>query len=288
MTHHYTSACESWAVEEDVVTLRDGATIIGQFPLEFLLACEVTRTTKYLKFVVRELLCLQESDELRLIFQSGESRTADDADLVRPGEYLCVVPESASPRLLQGPQGKSLSRPFRDTDGTSTVSKSSRSSVNQNKFREKLFLRDGHCLLSEDDDDESLVPAHIIPFSLGQDFLDTLTMYPRQVELFSVTNGLLLRSDLHRAYDRYRWGIFVNPEGRHFVHVFGVSTSYRGLHGKEIHYRSRNIAKLPNIHLLRWQYRQCLMARIRGCYIATSSIHVQTSTTEFCNLTCTT
>lgn len=273
MSHHYTSACESWAVAEDVVTLKDGVTIIGQFPLEFLLECEATQTTKYLKFVVRELLCLQESDELQLIFQSSESRNADDADLVQPGNYLCVIPGSASPLLPPGPQGKSISRPFRDTDGTSTVSRSSRSSVNQSKFREKLFLRDGHCLLSEDDDDESLVAAHIVPFSLGQDFLDTLTTYPRQVGLFSVTNGLLLRSDLHHAYDRYRWGIFVNSEGRHFVHVFGVSTSYRGFHGKEIHYRSRNTAKLPNIQLLRWQYRQCLMARIRGFYIAKRNIH---------------
>lgn len=62
MAHQYSSACEYWAAGAHVVTLEEGCKIIGEFPMEFLLNCEGTQTIRFLKCVVRALMCLQESD----------------------------------------------------------------------------------------------------------------------------------------------------------------------------------------------------------------------------------
>lgn len=265
MSIEYKTACQAWGADLDVVILLDqSGEVIAQIPFQFLERCNAARNVTYLRNVVRELLCLPKTADVFLLHGSEQLDCVSEAT-VKSGSYTYLPATSSSPVLLRGPQGKSLSRPFRDTDGTSTVSRSSRSSVNQNKFRERLFLRDGQCLVSGTDDEDNLVAAHIIPFSLGQEFLDSLTSYARQVTLFAVNNGLLLRPDIHQAFDRFRWGIYVDSSGRHYIHVFGED--YRDLHGSEIQYRTRNRSKLPNVSLLRWQYQQCLMARFRGFHV---------------------
>lgn len=274
MSIEYVTACQAWGAQTDIVTLEAAnMDIIGQIPFEFLQQCSATRNVTYLREITRMLLCLSISDSI--VFLHDGERIEDDSEAtITPGVYKYLVGDNSVPRPRTGPQGKSRSRPFRDTDGSSTVSRSSRSSINQNKFRERLMLRDGHCLISGTEDEENLVAAHIVPFSLGQEFLDQLTTYPRQVTLFSVTNGLLLRPDLHMAYDRFRWGIYVDPAGNHYVHVFGLD--YHDFHGIRILYRHRTQSKSPNVHLLNWQYQQCLMARIRGYCVrnATSNSEV--------------
>lgn len=269
MSIEYKTACQAWGAQTDIVSLEAAnMDIIGQIPFQFLQRCSATRNVAYLRSVTRMLLCLSMSDPIAFL-HDGERIEDDSQAVISPGVYSYLVADSSAPRLRRGPQGKSLSRPFRDTDGTSTVSRSSRSSVNQSKFRERLMLRDGQCLVTGTEDDENLVAAHIVPFSLGQGYLDRLTNYPRQVTLFSVTNGLLLRPDLHMAYDRFRWGIYVDPAGNHYVHVFGLD--YQQFHGIQLSYRHRTQSKNPNVHLLNWQYEQCLMARIRGYHVQSAT-----------------
>lgn len=269
----YKTACQAWGPDRDVLIIQEqNGNILCQFPVEFLLRCEATQTLSFLRFVIRELLQLSLQDEIQLSHKDALYDT-ECGTAIEAGTYTYIAQSTGPVSLLAGPQGKSFSRPFRDTDGTSTVSRSSRSSVDQNKFRERLLARDGQCIATGDDDDENLVAAHIVPYSLGQEFLDKLTRYPRQITLFSVNNGLLLRPDLHQAFDRFRWGIYVDPTMRHFIHVFGES--YHDLHGMEIHYRSRNPMKLPHIVLLRWQYQQCLMARIRGFHVPAQRVGCQ-------------
>jgi len=103
-----------------------------------------------------------------------------------------------------------------------------------------------------------------VPFSLGQDYLDSITQFPGTVGIFSVSNGLTLRKDLHSKFDSYEWDIFVS-ENEHVVHVFGDSN--HDMHGFVIDYGRANPSQLPNADLLRWQYKQCLLARIRGYYL---------------------
>lgn len=266
MSIEYKTTCQAWGPDLDVLIIQEqNSNVICRFPVDFLLRCEATQTLSYLRFVIRELLQLSQQDEI-LISHNDTLYDTECDTAIQAGTYTYIAQNAGPVKLLAGPQGKSLSRPFRDTDGASTVSRSSRSSVNQNRFRERLLIRDGGCIATGTDDEENLVAAHIVPYSLGQEFLDKLTRYPRQITLFSVNNGLLLRPDLHNAYDRFRWGIYVNPTLRHFIHIFGED--YRDLHGTEINYRSRNRTKLPHVALLRWQYQQCLMARIRGFYVA--------------------
>lgn len=266
MTIEYRTACQAWNSDEDVVALQnEDGDLIGQIPLPFLTGCDQTQTVSYLQYVIQELLCLESSSEVVLTRNDTDHPIAPD-ELAQIGVYTFFSGSTNRPRQRIGPQGKSLSRPFRDTDGTSTVSKSSRSSINQNKFRERLLTRDGRCLVTDIEEPDNLVAAHVVPFSLGQSYLDGLTNYPRQVTLYSVTGGILLRPDLHQAFDRYRWGIYVNTDKRQFIHIFDGS-EYLEYHGKEILYRVRNRGSLPNLALLRWQYQQCLMARIRGYYM---------------------
>lgn len=264
MEFGYTTACEAWGCElEDVVILQDEqGTHLGNVPLPFMKQCVATTTVAYLRYVIRELLSLGTSAEI-VLQHNGERLDHESEAIIEFGVYQYSFPSSCQAKPLIGPQGKSLSRSYQETDGSSTVSRSSRtSSVGQNTFRERLCLRDGHCIVTGVEEIEILVPAHIIPYSLGHEFLYGLTNYPGQVSLNSVNNGLLLSPEMHKAYDRFRWGIFVSSDNKHYVHMFDFRD--RTYHGMEIKYRCRSKSLWPNKSLLQWQYRQCLAARIRG------------------------
>lgn len=252
----YLTCAESWNVGEDslLTMLDESGRRLGSFPLEFLRTGSAdSMNGAYLLRVCRALLVIPATCPFTI---SGEGGILDPADQVAAGTYIV----NGSFDLRPGPSGKSRSRPFRDTDGASTVSKSSRSTANQSRFKMELLARDGECLLSGEDVVESLVACHIVPFSLGQLTLDEICA-PLRIGQFSVTNGLLLSPSLHVNFDRYLWGIYTF-EGSHFVHVFGEN--YHTMHGKQIQYRARKIARLPNKKLLDWHYNQCLMARVRG------------------------
>jgi len=62
----------------------------------------------------------------------------------------------------------------------------------QNKFREKIILRDKKCLVTGDNC-EVCEAAHIIPYSISKSF-DT-------------SNGLLLNRCFHKMFDKYLWSV---------------------------------------------------------------------------------
>lgn len=103
----------------------------------------------------------------------------------------------------------------------------------------------------------------------------------RNPPLFSPSSGVLLEDALHRAWDRlqlsfYRhvrksfpsFTVLSDPQnGVYYVHFFdrdlpGADTH----HGKAIpitRFHTRP-SKHPDPRLIRWHYKQCAMARIRG------------------------
>lgn len=261
----YKMTCQTWECDTDWVILRYKQSIFGQFPLEFLqTGGPSTYSVAYLRATFK---LLYEIPSTAKVIISQDNRTTKEDSTICSGAYDFSISDDGAllptPRI--GPQGKSKSRPFRDTGSNSTTSNSARSSINQNRLREKLLMRDGCCVATGEDNEEIVMAAHIVPLSLGQEFLDEITSHPRQVTLYSVTNGLLLRPDLHTAFDRFLWGIWLDEHGIHYLHIFGES--YRSLHGNMIEFRTTKKSKLPNPKLLSWHYSQCLMARIRGYYV---------------------
>lgn len=261
----YETCCQAWRGEElggGVTTLQfpDG-TIIGRFPLGFLrnggshVNCKL-----YLQSAAMLMTSLPEGATVSLIHEIYSDDTDDSA--IRAGAYTFL--SSECPKLASGPQGKSRSRGYQDADDSTTISRSSRSSANQSRFRLHVLFRDGRCLATQNQDPSSVTAAHIVPFSLGQEYLDSITHIPGIVGLFSVSNGLTLRKDLHTKFDSYEWGIYVS-HGEHIIHVFGDSN--HEMHGLVIDYGRSKMSQLPNSELLMWHYKQCLLARIRGFYV---------------------
>ena len=102
--------------------------------------------------------------------------------------------------------------------------------------------------------------------------------------------GLLLRDDLHRAYDRYDFALYpkvsylappvflilrdflteisCEQANEYVVHCFVgiIGQDVQALHGKAIPFDRFHYYPdwKPNAKLLRWQYRQCGQMHIRG------------------------
>jgi hypothetical protein len=68
----------------------------------------------------------------------------------------------------------------------------------QKTFRDNLIKRYGKCIISDSDCLDELEAAHIIPFSDS-----------RLKSGFIISNGLLLKANLHKTFDKYKWSI--NP-----------------------------------------------------------------------------
>lgn len=105
---------------------------------------------------------------------------------------------------------------------------------------------DRACAVTQEHSLPALEAAHIKPFALEGPH--------------SVTNGLLLRSDLHRLFDRGY--ITVTPDyklevSRQLKQHFHNGKSYYPLHGKEI-VVPRSIGQRPNRELLRWHNERFL------------------------------
>lgn len=118
------------------------------------------------------------------------------------------------------------------------------------------------------------------------------------IDPYEVEYGVMLRNDLHKAYDRYLWSFYVRPvsfpvrhqarqtgQGRPadracailkkkqdralVVHVFSVKflQTAAAFHGKVIPYSSfDNMVNLPgpNLDMVRWHYRQAVQMHLRS------------------------
>jgi len=68
--------------------------------------------------------------------------------------------------------------------------------IGQAEFREKVMEHyNNKCIITETDCTDEIEAAHIIPFSEGG--------------IYSVMNGLPLKSSIHKTFDKYLWSI--NP-----------------------------------------------------------------------------
>lgn len=182
---------------------------------------------------------------------------------IRAATYTLPEPAHDAIEFRAGPQGKSYSKKFQDTDGSSTVSRSSRSSTHQSRFREALFLRDGMCIVTGIKSLDRITAAHVVPMSLGQSFLSQITGQSALITLYSERNGFVLERGMHMLYDRYKLGFYIRDDGQMIVHSF--SDDAKMYHGRPVITREYDEdTRRPDVKLINWHYDQCLMARFRG------------------------
>ncbi|ARF10160.1 HNH endonuclease [Hokovirus HKV1] len=79
---------------------------------------------------------------------------------------------------------------------TIKLTKKSRKRLNQTEFRKKILKKFNYkCIVSDETCLDELSAAHIIPI--------------KDMENYDIDNGLLLRENLHKTFDNYKWTI--NP-----------------------------------------------------------------------------
>ncbi|RPB27383.1 hypothetical protein L211DRAFT_819270 [Terfezia boudieri ATCC MYA-4762] len=164
------------------------------------------------------------------------------------------------------------------TDGTVTVNNKlwlvrtiSVASTRVAEFREAVRQRDRKCVVSGEEAVDAeygmwfgFEAAHIFPLAY-QDHWDR-NNYGRWISIHpstggsinSVQNGLLLRSDIHGLFDNYVFSI--NPDNNYKVVCF--RRDRKGIAGKHIDFE--NDERRPAIQLLRWHFRQAVLANMRG------------------------
>lgn len=253
----YELSVAMWKGSSTVFLMDSAQNTIAQIPFDFIQGGP-NRTISYLHFVIRKAIWNVPVDIV--LTKDGHVVTTDNAS--EPGEYCLASPAAEKLLFTKGPQGKTISRLFSETTSQSTVSRSSRSSAAQTKFRGAVTFRDARCLVTKTREFDEVVACHIIPYSLGQQFLDEITGV--RYTLYSPEVGLTLRTDIHRAYDSYKLGIYVE-NGRYYVHSFGGSA--KQYHGMEIEFPYKDSgadSHRPCPELLEWHYAQCVMARFRG------------------------
>lgn len=253
--YDYDTTVSLWRSEENIY-LRDAMeNFLALIPISFLqVPTHNVLCSRYLWKVARAVAHVPGDAKL---FRNGEEIGADER--VHQGQYDLISESNPTLIFRRGPQGKTGSRNFSQRSTGTSVSHSSRSTPRQARFRNGLRARDYKCVVSGNH--SSLIASHIVPFSLGQQYLDDITGIRGLNQLYSIQNGLLLRRDIHDAYDRYEIGFFCD-NSRCFVHTFGES--YREFHGKEVAFPTIEESRRPDIRLLDWHYSQCLMTRFRG------------------------
>ncbi|KAF2183590.1 hypothetical protein K469DRAFT_667810 [Zopfia rhizophila CBS 207.26] len=83
---------------------------------------------------------------------------------------------------------------------------------------------------------------------------------PTKGSINSVQNGLLLDSSIHQDFDGYCFS--VNPDDNYKIVFFSFDS--RGLSGKHLDQRLLNDPQRPIDQLLRWHFRQAVLANMRG------------------------
>lgn len=112
----------------------------------------------------------------------------------------------------------------------------------QDEFRNKLLdIYKGRCIISGCDIEEVLEAAHIIPFN--------------GLHSHNIANGLLLRSDLHKLFDKYL--LAIHPNTRKVLLAPELLNTYNEFAGKqvEVYISDENLRKQRA--LLNYHYQQC-------------------------------
>ena len=267
----YNTSVSHWGARNatEVIVLNDLANVtLARIPHRFVQTGGDSCTRNSYLFVVLHALIRKPSSANVEICYDG--RAISPAEILIPGIYVAQVRVGQDISEAPGPHAKTTTyKPFSETE-TDTASNSSRSSCGgQSAFRAKLFQRDQKCLVTGTFNPQRLIACHIVPFSLGPEFVAQIS--DGVCNLYSPANGITLRSDLHTLFDEYSLGIYYSS-GEYIVHCFSGDRSLRTHHGQSIKFSSTVHQQapdwLPDIQCLAWHYEQCVLTRFRGYHVA--------------------
>ncbi|KAI5310562.1 hypothetical protein KEM55_005318 [Ascosphaera atra] len=156
------------------------------------------------------------------------------------------------------------------------ISSSYSVSGGDNNFRDAVRARDGRCVVSGIVNHlasrgrwDSFEVAHVFP--LEWESVWTEEKYGRWVnsnvdadsiaQINSPQNGILLTSNLRRWFDQYLFSI--NPDDNYKVTVFCTDFKIDGLTLQEV-CRKNNDPNRVSDAILRWHFRQAVLANMRG------------------------
>ncbi|WVO21738.1 uncharacterized protein IAS62_003050 [Cryptococcus decagattii] len=241
----YPLALDLWDAGSSVVIRSTNGTRIASFPLDFI-SRGGDNTWSYVLYVIDQLI-ISESGRGRII-KDKHGRVLDPNESPSAGEFVFSLED---PQLAEtdvsfspGPEYFSSIKAPNPEGSVSTRSNSKRSSVDQSRFRISVIARD----------------------SLRPDVYERIYGDKGGLPMFRPSAGLLLRDDLHHAFDRLMLS-FYRKDDIFYVHCFSMgllgASEYHGKAIRRDQFRgsSRN---LPDPVLIDWHYNQCLKARVRG------------------------
>ncbi|KAH8147456.1 uncharacterized protein LAJ45_08613 [Morchella importuna] len=184
---------------------------------------------------------------------AGGSQVDRDDHPLQPGNYYVVTDGSISIN-----NEICLTRTISLGTGTLVAS-----------FRNAVRDRDRRCVITGEEAVNAdlgewggFEAAHIFPLAYEHDW-----KYDRWItidstdgrSINSVQNGILLRSDIHVLFDRYN--VSINPDDDYKIVCFLRDS--KGIAGKHLDQRLRDDPRRPVDELLRWHFRQAVLANVR-------------------------
>lgn len=111
----------------------------------------------------------------------------------------------------------------------------------QDIFRKNLIVRDSKCVVTQKNISRECEACHIIPYAEGGDF--------------SIDNGLLISSTLHKLFDDFTWSI--NPSD----YTIDILCDDENVVGSILEYAGKKINVKPNENMtknLEWHWNKYL------------------------------
>lgn len=259
-TTSYELAVDTWTNTDSIEITSTYNSRIASFPLSFIQRGG-DNTWHYVLRVVDQLV-EKDSDQLGVIIDTrGVAVNLDDAPSSGLYHYE-QTPFRGKLEFSRGPEYFTRFRPV-NAEGSFSTRSDSKGSCD-NMFRMGVVARDSTCLIT-DVMYSYCTACHIVPLS-RPDVYRLILGINRDPPLYKTSAGLLLRDDLHHAYDRLEWSLYYK-NGSFYVHFFilGYPDAAR-LHGMRIppeRFRGP-ISERPDPRFVQWHYAQCVKARIRG------------------------
>ncbi|GAA6020054.1 hypothetical protein JCM10207_006771 [Rhodosporidiobolus poonsookiae] len=207
----------------------------------------------------------------QLVEEPGLLREKDARDEVldpaaRPtaGEYVFVPVGEENVRFTEfhGPENKRsrrLAAPTFAVQDEPELASHSSGNATEDSFRGRLLTRDGRDYFSRA---TALfcVATHLVP-PTRPDIYENLRCDP-----FATSSGLLIDSTAHLAYEHYMWSLY-HKDGLYFFVCFDPTVppvlACHGTFFTSDDCRSTR-ADLPNLKLINWHFRQCVLKNVRG------------------------
>ncbi|KAI9879850.1 MAG: hypothetical protein M1830_006873 [Pleopsidium flavum] len=180
-----------------------------------------------------------------------------DSNPLQPGNYYIVTTDSFS--INDEPW---LARMFSHSTGTRTIA-----------FCDAVRSRDRRCIITGEEAVNAefgswtgFEAAHIFPLAheghwIQYNFDRWITKSPvNGGSINSMQNGLLLGAGIHQLFDHYE--VSINPDDNYKVVCF--TRDGKNIAGKHLDQTFLNHPDRPVDQLLRWHFRQAVLANMRG------------------------